>query len=317
MKKANLLIGVLFSAATIWVISRVVDWSLLLTQILRFDTKYFIFLLFLAPLSMSLRTLRWKIIISSRYTVDFKTLFFANYLGFYLNYILPAKMGEFARAELIKQKKDINRGFMVGTIFSERLFDSAILLGFLCVSAIFSPVVSKIVFANKMNITVFILGVCVALFVITNRVIVQYLLSLLPRLQDRLHNMYENFIQSLEGLRNKISFFWLFLLTLSIWTLSAFGYYLIGAGLHIFLPFYAYSFLIATAAFGMIIPSAPGNIGVYHGIVMIALLQFIPGQTEKALSFAIISHAYNFALSMVFGTISYFILGVDFSKLRK
>lgn len=317
MKKLNIVIGVILSIAAIWAIAHSVDWHTLLDQLHQFNVWYLVFLFVFSPSIMFVRTLRWKRIISRHHTVPLSTIFLVNYVGFFLNAVLPAKIGEFARAELLKQKQGISRGYLLGTVFAERLLDSVMLLLFLLFSAFCSPMVMNIVEANKLRITVFLAAFLVILLLIFNRKLGSYLFRFFPKLEHKLVALHDSFLQSMESLGKFSTLSILLIETLGIWVLSAFGYFLIAAAMQISLPFYAYSFLIAIAAFGMIIPSGPGNIGVYHGIIMIALLLFIPGQNEKALSFALISHAMSFSGSLLFGSVSYYLLGVDYSQLRK
>jgi len=299
------LIGIILSALAIWAITRTIDFEVLIKQIEHFNPKIIPFLFLFYPISMVLRSIRWKILVLSKVRVSFFTILYANMIGFFLNYILPARIGEFTRAEIIKRKENISRSFMLGTIIAERLLDSIILLFFLLFSALFSIKVQETIRSNSVSILVFIFTIIFFIILLTNKRIHLIILKTVPRFRLKISKIIDNFYIALTFYENLRRLVKVGLLTLLLWLFAAFGYSLIAKGLALELPYHGYFFLIAMAAFGMIIPSSPGNIGVYHGVVLMSILIFLPGEKEKALSFAIIAHGIDLLMCVSFGLLAY------------
>jgi uncharacterized membrane protein YbhN (UPF0104 family) len=66
---------------------------------------------------------------------------------------------------------------------------------------------------------------------------------------------------------------------------------------------------------GMILPSAPGYIGVYHYLTVLALgIVGVPAST--ALTFAVVAHALQFGTLCLGGVISIAVAGLDWRTLR-
>ncbi len=68
------------------------------------------------------------------------------------------------------------------------------------------------------------------------------------------------------------------------------------------LPFHAYFFIVAVSSMGMVIPSSPGNIGVYHAIAMGAIMLFMVNK-DTALAIAILANIFDLIPSIILGTL--------------
>jgi uncharacterized protein (TIRG00374 family) len=299
----KLLIGITFSLVAIYVISTHIDFKQLIDKLRSFDIHLLCILVLFYPSSIYLRSVRWRILIEQKVEVPISLLMRAMVLGFFANYILPAKMGEVIRAELVKNKLQTSRSFMLTTVVAERLLDAIVLLFFLIFSALFSRTIQILIHHNIYSTLLFVVALFVLLYVILNRNFLTLLLHFVPKLNGKSDSILINIILALSFYKNRLIFTKVFLLTLGIWLILTLYYLLIAMGLNINLPYYGYFFLISMAAFGMILPASPGNIGVYHGIVMASILLFLPTENEKALSFAIISHAFDMIPAILFGII--------------
>lgn len=300
----RIVIGIVFSIFAIYIISKHIDFKQLVITLKLFDLRLIIVLLLFYPTSIYIRCLRWRCLIEQKVDPPNQFLIGAMMVGFFANYFLPAKMGEVLRAELVKQKIGTSRSFILTTVFIERLLDAIVLLIFLLFSALFSKTIKNLMSRNIYNILFLVLVFAFVIFTILNRKLLNFLMSFIPRLSRKSDSILKNIYLAFGFFKRKIVFAKVFLLTVALWLILTLYYIIIAHGLNINLPYYGYLFLISMAAFGMILPASPGNIGVYHGIVMAAILIFIPNENEKALSFAIISHAFDLIPAVLFGFIS-------------
>ena len=110
----------------------------------------------------------------------------------------------------------------------------------------------------------------------------------------------EKFTQSFQFLLNKKLFAKIFFYSLLVWMVTFLSYYVIFKSLNINIPLYAYFFIISVSAIGMVIPSSPANIGVYHAIATGAIMLFMVNK-DTAFTIAVIANAFDVLPSIIFG----------------
>ncbi|TMD20467.1 MAG: flippase-like domain-containing protein, partial [Chloroflexi bacterium] len=89
--------------------------------------------------SFVVRTVRWEILLRNTGESNrFGELFHIVILAWFANCVLPAKMGDFYRAYLLRQQTDVSASKGLGTIFSERALDFLVLMSLLVVSGLIS-----------------------------------------------------------------------------------------------------------------------------------------------------------------------------------
>jgi len=103
---------------------RSVNWSEVLGYLNDIDLKFFIFLLLMVPLNFIARAVRWKCLLKHEKTgVSFYNRFAANAVGFSVTLLFPGRLGELVRPIYLARKEGLNKGFVIGTIVVERMFD--------------------------------------------------------------------------------------------------------------------------------------------------------------------------------------------------
>ncbi len=261
---------------------------------------------------MLVRALRWFLIISTRGKVAFYTVFKGLVYGYMLNQLLPAKIGEVARAEYLTRKSTPGRSFLLGTIGAERIFDMVIILLFLGISIVFSETIMSKIQAQWISIALIIVGLGVLIFLLHNVHLLKKLTRFLPaKIKGFVDRVLDSLGESFNVFKSFGSIFKILLLTLLIWLLTCLVFFLIIQDLHIEVPFYAYFFIVSAGTFGMIIPSTSANVGVYHAVAMGALMLFMVPKAE-AISFAILAHAFYFFPAIILGVKLF-----GFSQIRK
>ncbi len=89
--------------------------------------------------SFLVRTLRWQVLLrNTREWSPYRNLFQIVILAFFANCILPAKMGDFYRAYLLRERTRIPGSKGLGTIVSERVLDFLVLMILLLLSGLLS-----------------------------------------------------------------------------------------------------------------------------------------------------------------------------------
>ncbi len=73
--------------------------------------------------NLSLRTRRWQIILQPVAAIPYRVVGRALLVGYGLNTIMPARLGELFRAEFLKKTHGLSRVWALTSIVLERLFD--------------------------------------------------------------------------------------------------------------------------------------------------------------------------------------------------
>lgn len=234
-------------------------------------------------LDMACVGLRLRLISGNR--ASFPAAFNAGMLGLGLNNVVPAKLGELAKAAFLRREAGVSLGQAMGMVFWERFAD----LHALIAMALFSAV-----FHGKRLAVVPLAGVVGGLWVCLLALrlwpgLAPRLLRLLrfPRLQALAADVLEHLAE-----RRGVRFFAVLALATAVtWACYCAQYYVIlwwGAGLD--LSFGQVLSVFVFGALGLAVPSSPGGVGVYEA-VMVAVLTGLGVDKEQALAVGLVYHA--------------------------
>ena len=300
-KKHKTHIGLFISIILTCLIIKVVDFRIVLKNLAEFDLRFLVALILLYIYGMTIRTIRWRSLIKQNRIVSFSSVLRANAIGFMVNTLFPLKMGEVVKAEYIAREHSISRAFLLGTVFAERMLDCLILFIFLFTSALFSETLLSLIGANMRALIAIIGIITFVLICLLNRQLQTIIVRAFPiKHQGRLARIAERASEAIAFLKKWRLFSKIMALTLLIWFGILISCSLILFGVGIILPFYAYIFIVSVGALGMVIPSSPANVGVYHAVAMGAVMLFMVDK-ETALTYAIISHAADLIPNVMFG----------------
>ena len=182
-----------------------------------------------------LRTVRWRLILSQSVQIRFPSLFGILMIGFATNNLVPARLGELARAYLGRQRTGVRKTFFIATIFLERVFDGLVLIVILLglSTRLSLPEWGKEV---QLASTLVFIGLAGGIAFILAR---QHLaLALLGRAAGRLpervgfwmSSAFEMFLMGLESMRRFPRVGAVGLISCTIWLLEGLSYYLLALG---------------------------------------------------------------------------------------
>ena len=156
--KRNIIIGCLISAAFIFLAVRGINFSDVIKSFRSANYLYTIPMIFLMVLVLYLRSYRWGIILAPRIKYPQWPLFVITAIGFMTISLLPARLGEFTRPLLVKQKSGIRISSTMATIVVERVFDLLALIVVLCL-VIFTISLPSNIFKTGIIILAIVLGI--------------------------------------------------------------------------------------------------------------------------------------------------------------
>lgn len=129
--RIQLVFGIALSLVFLYLALRGVDPQDLWVAVSSFNWWWAVPFTALTLFSMWLRAWRWRYFLLPTADLSTARLFGPMMAGFAMNGLLPARLGEFARAYVLGRKENLPFSRIFGTIVVERIFDMFILLGLL------------------------------------------------------------------------------------------------------------------------------------------------------------------------------------------
>jgi uncharacterized protein (TIRG00374 family) len=257
-------------------------------------------------IAVYLRAMRWQSIINA--PTNFWQVFHADNIGFFANMVLPLRAGEAIRAYTIsRQQPALSIVGALSTVVVDRVVD---LLAVIMVLGLVLPALAVPDPVKVGGYTMLIL-VAIALIVMVigayahDRLVAfarAVLTRLLPHhLANRLVSWFDDLLTGFAVLRSPRRLIWMTVTTAGMWTCYVVFYHFVLAAFVPNPPVAWAALTTAAAAFGMAAPSSPGFIGVFHFAVTVAMKPYIG---DKALAYAVVLHAVEVIIMVLFGIYS-------------
>jgi uncharacterized protein (TIRG00374 family) len=250
-------------------------------------------------LSFVVRTVRWEVLLRNTGESNrFGELFHIIILAWFANCVLPAKMGDFYRAYLLRQQTEVSGSKGLGTIFSERALDFLVLMSLLVVSGFVSfqsSVPSRFVPA-------LLVGLAIALALIVALLLLRFshrqLGTLLPeRFRERATRFRHGLLSAFHG---RVPL--LLTLTVTVWMAESARLFLVvqALPLHVSLNLAQIMFIALVASLLTTIPALPGGLVLVEGGI-ITVLVFFHLSSGQAFSVAILDRIISYWSLIVVG----------------
>lgn len=238
-------------------------------------------------------------------------------IGFMLNNIIPARLGEFARALVIADKEKISARASFASIVLERVFDGFTIVLLLLILMIKQPfpfwVRQMVIIAGALFILVFIF-----LLILGHKgeKFIDYLQKRFKSgIINKVAGFARKFVSGLEMLKDKSIVLWVFLLSLVVWSIEVLNYLIVMRALDISLPITAAAFTLVVTNLGIMIPSSPGSVGTFQYFCLLGLSIYKIEQ-ETALAFAVILHAAMYISITLLGILFLTQMGLSLGNLK-
>lgn len=240
-----------------------------------------------------IRGVRTKIMLPS---LNFKQAVGGIFLGYAANNVLPARLGELVRAQVIGKHSNISRSTTLSNILVERILDGVAIVILLFWGS-FALTLPK--WANQLKIVGLIIFSAAILGLIAINILnAKYQF----KFKD---NFVGHFIKNfLEGFRlsmkNPKVFLIVVLISIIIWTFEAIMFYY---GLIIFnIPpsFHLACFVLGTVNLAALLPSSPGAVGVFEGTA-IKTLEIFGVSMALSLAYSSVIHACQLIPVIIIG----------------
>lgn len=254
-----------------------------------------------------LRAVRWRRLFTERQHLPTSKLFGITMIGYLINTVLPARLGDPARAVLAADLLHARMAQALATIVVERLLDVLTLIVLL---ATLLPVISLPPWIGQ-SASIMAAGAVVAFaaLIVIGRVRDRLLPGLevtLRRLPERWHKPVAgqagHLLSGTDALAVPGNAVVVVALCLVVWLCSVGQIFTVMLAFGLQVPITAAVLLVVVSALGMVVPSSPGYIGVYHYLVVETLALF-GVERSLALSFAIVAHLITFLPLSLIGAV--------------
>jgi len=263
---------------------------------------------------------RWQLLFLPEHHLPFAPVFTALSAGYLASNVLPARLGEVVRVVLLVSEEPVGVARTVSTIVVERLLDILSLLIILMLLLPFvtlPPAMTRA--AQSLGILALVGSTVFLLLSFWKERVLRWSQSALQHIHllDRpaVYQALGHLIDGFATLRGRLGLV-LIALSLLSWFGSVGVAWCVAQAFAMAVPVTAMAFTVVVVALGMVIPSSPGYIGVFHYLVTVALAPFgVP--KDVALSFALVWHGLNYVELSIVGLVALAVHGTSLGQVMQ
>ena len=295
------LISTLIPIALIVLAARNVDWSEAARALGRANAYFIILALAVYYATFPLRAWRWsRLIRESGTDIYWRDLLRILFLGWFVNSIVPAKLGDLYRSYLVKQRFGISLSRTVGVVVAERLLDILVVFVLLIVGGY---VAFGRTILPDLGI-VYLTGAALAVLIVAGLGGIYYvapkLARFFPREARRIGRLFrEGVLHSFRALPLAGP------VTIVIWTAEALRLYFVLTALGLELPLSGVVFVAVAVALLTTVPLTPAGFGFVEIAMVYVLTQGFGLAQHDAIAVAIVDRAVSVLSVIIVGGIVY------------
>jgi uncharacterized membrane protein YbhN (UPF0104 family) len=334
LKKPRFWIGVLISIAALILAFRSVNLRDMWAELSGANYWLLVVSVPVLFLFLILRAFRWRLLFYPQQGLRVRNLFAVINVGYLISNILPARLGDVARAYLIGDTEPVSRAAAFSTVVAERVLDAlCAVAGFFLVLP-FAPVPDWMVRSGLIVGAAALAAVAVFVVLVrrrewtlrvTDRILralhwpsgetmsgfrgrlaARTRLRFLARMpwldRPRLESMAGSLIDGLSGITTLRQGPRLVLFSVAIWVVISAYYWIVLLAFDPAQPPVAGLAVCSVTALGMTVPSSPGFIGVFEFLTRETLVLFGMG-AQTALSYAFAAHLIVYVVYTILGAI--------------
>ena len=325
------LVGLVVSAALLWWVLHDVSLLEVWAEIRGADPWLLGASVVVATAGFAVRAARWRVLLLPNAPgVRFRPRFAAVCIGFMANNVLPARLGEFARAFSLSKISEVGMSESFASLVVERVFDGLVVAFFLFLSISVPGFVSGGVGADSTirDVTAVGAGVFGAALVVL-WLMVRYpdrTLGLFeatlgrvlpPHLTDRGVEVLSSFIDGLGSLHDPSIFARALAWSLAVWLWLSASIWLGLLAFDIGAPgFTGAVFVQSLIAFAVALPSSPGFFGPFEAAAKLALGLYGVA-SARVIGFATGYHILTFIPVSLMGIWYVRVLGIEWSEVER
>jgi uncharacterized protein (TIRG00374 family) len=319
-KHLKLWVGLVISALAVWFALSGIKFDQVGDSFSRLNWWWLLLSLIPYFLNLFMKITRWQLLFSPGPKVRLGRLWATLNISYLFNTVLPARLGEIVRAYAISRSERISPVRSLSTIFLEKIMDVMTMFVFLVFLLPFLKLGDDIKQAafitGGLVVAAFLVCMLMAAFRKQSEAIVRLFLRIVPgRFREPIFGLVSEVLDVLSILLNFKLSLNLWAQSVVLWLLVVINYMFIGFALNIPLNFELGMVLLIALNLGMVVPSAPGYIGVFEALVKVSLLPFFPGQESLLVSLGLLLHITGYLPVIILGAYYTWAEGLSLGKV--
>ncbi|MBL8807036.1 MAG: flippase-like domain-containing protein [Rhodospirillales bacterium] len=271
---------------------------------------------------LALRPVRMRMLLRAtapEVAVGYNDAFGAHALGNALNGLLPMRAGEFGMLWVLNRRAHVPVAGALSAVVLDRLCDLAAAVCLLGLATLALPNRPQVVTDGLMAVVValavgtLILALAIRLrraaLALAGRVLpARWHPAVLPRL--------EGLLVGLSVLARPAVLARAAVLSAAIWTVTATSFTLGIGAVWPDVGLMTGAFTVGVTAMAFLVPAAPGGVGIFHAAIVFAL-SFFSVPAEKALAFALLTHALTLVTGLTVAGLWTLLNGLDARRIAR
>lgn len=294
--------GVVITILAFWYLASSIEWDKFLVILSTIPLHIVGWMVLIYFISVASRTAAWQTLLQ-RKVGFFKTFMILN-AGYFLNNILPFRLGEFGRAWLMGRHSKLGMFYVLSSIVVERVFDLVIAAGLLL---LVMPLALKMDWARPAAILILVLmmaGLVAMYLAARNQAWINRFLDRFAKRWSFIERWVMPALRSLLSgfsVLTRVEYFVLgFVFMALTWFSAMFRDWALIDALSPGAPFWWAVLAISASNLGGALPSAMASLGVFESAA-VAALSLVGLSEEHALAYALIIHIMHIILSSLIG----------------
>ncbi|NER80512.1 MAG: flippase-like domain-containing protein [Leptolyngbya sp. SIO1D8] len=252
------LLGVSIGMFFFWLALRQTSWTEVLNILREIQPSWILTAIAFYMVSLAVRVIRWRRLMWEMKPLSYPSVGLALLVGYAMNNLLPARLGELFRADFAGRRHGISRSAVIGSIAVERTIDGLVVVLSLVLGRLF---IQNHALLNSLTVGGFILFA--SIFLMLLGISSNSRLSQLVWLPGPIINRIRGFQSGLSGLKPSL-LIPAVIASLIVWVFEGLAHWSILQSLGVALNWQQMLSLIGVVNLSTLIPSAPGFAGTYQ-----------------------------------------------------
>lgn len=287
------IVSAIFSAAVIGWAAFALDWRAVGLALSAARWGWILLAVALVFVTFVTRVFRWQALFFPERQPE-PALFSALLIGQAVNYIVPARAGDMTRAVLLNRMSGANTARTLGTVALEKLWDIAMLVLFTIGLGVFFPLPDWLIAPVRGVAIGLVAGGTVLAFFLWRRVallavVERFGARFFPAIHQRVRKLISAALDGFSGIRHPRPMSAALVWSLATWGAGALINVAVFRAVNLPLGAIPAILLLIVLQVGVAVPSLPGRIGVFEGLVVVTLALFGVGY-DAAFSYGLILH---------------------------
>lgn len=258
------ILGLIVGAGFLWFVVRGINIDDVIQLLLAADAMWLVAAVVAFSLNMAIRVLRWQRLLSSVKKLPYKAVFTVMLIGYAVNNVLPARIGELYRAHFAGRHFGFSRATALASITVERTMDGLLVVALLAFGQFFVPD-SDAVRLLLLAAGVLFIGIAISLAYLGRKQSLPQLRRW-PRVSAKIGDFQDGVAIFRDG-----GLLPVFILSSCAWLLEAFSIWCILNAIGLEIGLGGLAFLTSVATLATLLPSSPAYVGTYQYAYVFAL----------------------------------------------